>query len=312
MRKMEKKYIKFFLKAAVSLVFIALIIFKTNWPEFLFYIKKISFWSVGIYIIILIISMLISSYKWQLLAAHKGFKLSVMEFFKLYLTGTFINNFMPSFVAGDAFKAYEIAKKEGKYSEAASTVVMDRVTGLVGAMLLALLASLLNLGTVLGNKTLLIINILIILSLVADVALAFLRKSKTLKSWVFRIAPQKLIDFLREFYAYGRSPKVLKTSILYGIIFSFVGVAILNYILFISLGIDVGFRDYFSVIFLISIVSALPITVNNIGLKEWAYITFFGFFGVNSGAAVAVAVISRFLQMAISFFALPIYIKAKK
>ncbi len=309
---MAKKYIKFFLKAAVSLVFIVLIIFKTNWPEFLFYIKKISFWGASFYIIVLVISMLISSYKWQLLAVHKGFKLSMLDFFKLYLTGTFINNFMPSFVAGDAFKAYEIAKKEGRYAEAASTVVMDRVTGLIGAMLLALLASFLNFGTVMGNKTLLVINVLIILSLAADIMLSSLRRSQILKNWIFHVAPRKLVDFLREFYGYSRSPKVLKTSILYGIVFSFVGVALLNYILFVSLGINVEFKDYFSVIFLISIISALPITVNNIGLKEWAYITFFGFFGVNSGAAVAVAVISRFLQMAISFFALPIYIKAKK
>jgi hypothetical protein len=67
-----------------------------------------------------------------------------------------------------------------------------------------------------------------------------------------------------------------------------------------------------SVIFLISIISALPISINNIGLKEWAYITFFGIFGLSSGAVIAVSIISRFIQMAVSFTAMPIYLKSKK
>jgi uncharacterized membrane protein YbhN (UPF0104 family) len=94
-------------------------------------------------------------------------------------------------------------------------------------------------------------------------------------------------------------------------VFALLGVAAANYVLFWSLGVKISLLDYLSVIFLISIVSAIPVSINNIGIKEWAYVTFFGFFGVNSAVVIAIAIISRFLQMLFSFFALPIYIKNK-
>lgn len=309
---MDKKIIKFILKAAVTLGFVVWIIYATNWPEVLFYLKKIKLWQIFLYILVYVLSVAISSYKWQLLSEFKNIRHSFNTYFKLYLTGTFINNFMPSFVAGDAYKAYEIAKPQSRYMEASSTVIMDRITGLVGAMILALIFSALNYKTLLQNDLLMFIDAMIVLSLCTDIIIAKLKSIPVLKNFVIKILPKKAVMFLQQIYNYSNSTTIIKKSVLWGMVFSVVGVAFLNYLLFWGLGIEVGFLDYMSVIFLISIVSALPITVNNIGLKEWAYITFFGIFGVSSGAVVAISVISRFLQMAVSFTALPAYLKSKK
>ena len=163
-----------------------------------------------------------------------------------------------------------------------------------------------------NNKWLLLANFGIILSFFVDLIIAKLRKISWLKNFVFKIMPQKIISFIRELYSYNNKTGVISRAVFISIWFSLIGLALLNYILFWGLGVKIGVLDYLSVIFIISIVSALPITMNNIGLKEWAYITFFGFFGVSSGAAVAASIISRFLQMLVSFLALPIYIKSKK
>lgn len=309
---MKKRALKFIIKLAVSLIFVYWVVMKTDWPEFLFYLKKIETWQIGLYLVFLILGMVICSYRWKILAEFKGIKLPLWEYFKLYLTGTFINNFMPSFVAGDAYKAYEIAGEEKKYAEAASSVLMDRITGLLGAMILALFFNLINIETVLENNWLIAANAGIILSLFMDVIIAKLRGIKFLRDFVFKVMPQKITEFLTELYSYNNKTGVISRAVFISILFSFVGLAFLNYILFWGLGVEIGILNYLSVIFIISIVSALPISINNIGLKEWAYITFFGLFGVSSGAAVAASIISRFLQMLVSFFALPIYIKSKK
>jgi hypothetical protein len=88
--------------------------------------------------------------------------------------------------------------------------------------------------------------------------------------------------------------------------------ALANFVLLKALGVQIGFLNYLSVIFLIAIVSSIPITINNIGLKEWAYVTFFGFFGVSSSLIVIAAILGRFLQMLLSFVAFPMYLKTKK
>lgn len=309
---MNRKYLKIFFKIIVSLIFVYWVVVKTDWPEFLFYLKKIEIWQIGLYLIFLVLGMVICSYRWKILAEFKGIKLPLWEYFKLYLTGTFINNFMPSFVAGDAYKAYQIAGAEKRYAEATSSVLMDRITGLLGAMILALIFSLINIKTVIGNKWLLLANAGIVLSFFVDLIIAKLREISWLKNFVFKIMPQKITIFLQELYSYNNKTGVISRAVFISILFSLIGIALLNYILFQGLGVEIGIFDYLSVIFIISIVSALPITMNNIGLKEWAYITFFGFFGISSGAAVAASIISRFLQMLVSFLALPIYIKSKK
>ncbi|MFA6047655.1 MAG: lysylphosphatidylglycerol synthase transmembrane domain-containing protein [Parcubacteria group bacterium] len=309
---MSKKAIKIILKITVSLFFVILVVYKTNWPEVLFYLKKIQLWQIFLYILVYVISIAISSYKWKILSEFKNIRHSFNTYFKLYLTGTFINNFMPSFVAGDAYKAYEIAKPHNRYMEASSTVIMDRITGLIGAMVLALVFSAINYKTLLANDLLMFIDALIVLSLCTDVIIAKLKTIPAMRNFVMRILPEKAVDFLQQIYNYSNNTAIIKKAVLWGMAFSIIGVAFLNYILFWGLGIDVNFFDYMSVIFIISIVSALPITVNNIGLKEWAYITFFGIFGISSGAVVAISVISRFLQMAISFTALPAYLRSRK
>ena len=99
---------------------------------------------------------------------------------------------------------------------------------------------------------------------------------------------------------------------LYSLLFAFVGIALSNWILFHALGSAISFPSFLSIIFLVTIVSSVPLSINNIGIKEWAYITFFALVGVNAEIAVTAALLSRFIQMFISFIALPHYIHNKK
>lgn len=218
---------------------------------------------------------------------------------------------MPSFIGGDTYKSYEIGKPQGKYIEAVSSVIMDRITGLFGATILALFFSLLNFNNVINNKTLLIVNIIILLSFLTDIIIAKIRKYsfwRVLKKYF----PDKIVAFIIDLGTYNNDSKVIQKSILLAFAFDFIGIALANYILFMALGIQIGIFNYLSVIFLISIVSSVPISINNIGIKEWAYITFFGAFGLSASAVIAVAIISRIIQMLISFLALPIYLKRNK
>jgi len=312
MKKLLKnKIIKFILKATVSLGFVLYIIFKVDWADVFSGILSVSWWQVIIYVAVLLFGMLISSYKWKLLADYKNFNFSLFDYFKLYLSGTFINNFMPSFVGGDAYKAYQIGKKDERFSEAASTVLMDRITGLGGAMMLALFFSLLNIQDVFKSNTLIIVNILILVSLFSDVVIVAMKKSEFCKGIFRKIIPEKIVHLVKEISAYGGNRKIIKKAIILAMVYDIIGIALVNYVLFWSLGIHINVLDYLSVIFLTSIVASIPITVNNIGIKEWSYIAFFGAVGIASSPVITVAILSRILQMVVSFLALPLYLKGR-
>lgn len=304
------KRFKFIVKFLVTLGFSAWVILSVDWGEVIDNISRIKWWQIALYVTVLLFGMLISSYKWKLIAEHKGIGLTLFHFFKLYIAGTFINNFTPSFIGGDAYKAYEIGRKDKKYAEAASTVVFDRITGLLGATMLAIFFSLLNLERILENRVLLAVNVVILLSLFVDILIVVVKRFSFWEKFQ-RHLPEKIIHFIRELNGYEISSPIFGKSVLLSFAFGIVGIALANYILFRAVGIDIAIMDYLSVIFIISIISSVPISINNIGIKEWAYISFLGAFGASSSPVIAVAILSRILQMIVSFFALPVYLKGK-
>lgn len=308
---MKNKTLKLVLKAAVSAGLVAWLIFEVEWRKVLDHILEIKIWQILAFIAVYLVGILISSIKWQRLAYHKNIKTTVAECFKYYLTGTFINNFFPSFVGGDAYKSYQLGKKKGdRYAEAASTVFVDRITGFVAVMALVLFFSLINYKIVLDNPVLIIVNICIIISFSSDLLLALAGKVVFLKK-LFNKLPKIILETWGEIRAYNSNGPALKEAVALGIIFNLTGVAAANYILLVSLGADISPVNYLTVIFVVSIISALPVSINNIGVKEWAYITFFGFFGISSSVVVSAALLSRFLMMLVSFTAIPVYFREK-
>jgi uncharacterized protein (TIRG00374 family) len=217
---------------------------------------------------------------------------------------------MPSFVGGDSYKIYQVGKLSGKFKEATSGVIMDRLTGLWGGMILVVLFSLINIHVILQNNILLVLDIIIVGLLVFGFIFFQIFKERTLKTPFEKIT--KLLNrIIAEINSYNDENKVIWKAIGLSFLFNLVGLAGANYILFYALGIDIRIIDYLVVIFLISVVSSVPISINNIGVKEWAYITFFGFFGLSAGAVVSVAILGRIVQMLISFLAFPIYLSER-
>jgi uncharacterized protein (TIRG00374 family) len=85
----------------------------------------------------------------------RHFDVSMRETFPLSLIGTFFNFAIPGAVGGDVVKAYYIAKDQSERRvEAVTSVLVDRILGLYGMVLLAILTMLANLTFVLQNNSL--------------------------------------------------------------------------------------------------------------------------------------------------------------
>jgi uncharacterized protein (TIRG00374 family) len=278
----------------------------------LFYFDEISYWKLVLYVVFIVLGMVVSAYKWKMLGDFKDINHSHWDYFRFYQAGTFINNFMPSFIGGDTFRAYQIGRTEKKYVEAVSSVLIDRITGFIGSTILVVLFGLLNFQHVILIKPLVVVEFLILASFLFDILIAQAKKFPFILK-MSRFMPQKLQALFVEMDEYsGHRSKILSRTIVWAMIFGIVGVAIPNFILFWALGLKINILDYLSVVFIISIITAVPISINNIGIKEWAYVTFFGAFGVNTAALVTISILSRLIQMFISFFALPTYLRTRK
>ncbi len=308
---LQKKQVQLWSKMIISLFFLWWIFFQVDWRETGEYLRKINFWEILIYAALYFLGMWFSVRKWKFLAERKNIhNLSERKFFQYYFAATFVNNFAPSFIGGDAFKTYQIGKWGKKYKAAASSVIVDRITGLWGAMILALFFSVFNQRLIFNHPLLLFILFGIIGVLV--VSFLILKKPAVFNLIPFSRARNFFHKAVGEINSYdGNGEWVLARAVFLSFFFNFAGVVAANYFLFWALGINVPIMEYLAVIFLISIVSSVPLTINNIGIKEWAYVTFFGFLGAQPAPVLAIALLSRILQMIFSLFSWPIYLKNK-
>ena len=125
--------------------------------------SKIIFNSHGGWILVALLMQLTSTY----LAAYRWFKISQLLVFKeklsfyvqSYFKGTFFNQVLPSSIGGDAVRIIDLTRKEYEKKEAFYGVFVDRVVGLVGLLVLNLLATLIFFGTFDNDFSLLIIFI---------------------------------------------------------------------------------------------------------------------------------------------------------
>lgn len=301
----------FALKLIVSLLLVAWLVLSVDWNQVWGYIKEIHIGWLALYIALVILGIMISARKWQVLSANKGFCKRYGWHFQTYLTGSFINNFLPSVVGGDTYRAVALGKDaSGHRSPAVSTVLFDRLSGLWTLALMAFLFSLVNITEVMQYALWAVCVAGIGVFLVLHFVIAPKRSRLYLMQYI-PIRTEKFQRLTRELARYTTSP-VLKEALGYSALFVFLGVGIANYALFLALGAQVNIVTFLSVIFLINILSAAPISINNIGVKEWAYYVFFGFIGLAPELAVTAAILGRFVQMILSFFALPGYVREKR
>ena len=107
--------------------------------------------SHGGWIVVALIMQLTSTY----LAAYRWFKISQLLVFKeklsfyvqSYFKGTFFNQVLPSSIGGDAVRIVDLTRKGYDKKDSFYGVFVDRVVGLVGLLVLNLLATLIFFGT---------------------------------------------------------------------------------------------------------------------------------------------------------------------
>lgn len=308
--KIKSKYIKTLFKTLVSLFLVYVLFRMIDWNESWELVRSVDFGFLFLYTFLLIVGIGISSYKWKQLADFLGFTFSFGRYFQWYLAGTFVNNFFPSIIGGDTYRAFSLGKKNDNRGDAIASVLFDRYTGLVSMAILAVLFSLFVLPNVFEHFFWMIVLGGAFVGVMAQVF--FLPGKKwSFFALLFKFFPKKAKNIAVSMEKFHNRALTIKTFLL-GSLFSLVGIGLANFILFRAFGVSFELVDFLSVIFFINIISAIPLSINNIGVKEWAYFIFFGYLGIAPEISVTVALVSRFIQMIVSLFGVPLFLWERK
>ncbi|MBI2862989.1 MAG: flippase-like domain-containing protein [Chloroflexi bacterium] len=227
-------------------------------------------------LLLVVVALVISAYKWQWLLTVQGVRVSLTKLFTSYLVGLFFNNFLPTNIGGDVVRIADIGRHTGRMPEATASVVGERILAGFALGLTAVVGLLLSYQISRGF-TGAVVGLLVLFGIVIVVfASPGIRRS--LGS---RIALPNLFSLRDKVVGVGKSMAISfsnKWVLLWVIILSIgfhATVIAINYTIFRALGQDVSLVYCVLVIPIIMAVQMLPISFNGLGVREGAYIVFF-------------------------------------
>ncbi len=258
-------------------------------PGFLTYWHNLDPWLFALGAFCYFLTVLVAGTRWWWLLRVNGTDVSLLETLRFTWIGVFFNTVVPAgATGGDLIKALYIMKRcPGHRVPVLVSVVVDRVLGLASLALLGAVVVLFALDRF-GEVALGIWGVILGVGMVG--VFAFSRRLRRLVrlSWLLERLPQKVGHLLKlvdqAVFFYRNHGRVIAASLVAGVgnhVLSVLSVAFIGD----ALGVGMPWFEYFALIPVINIVSAVPLSPNGWGVGEKMYGFLFGKYGAAHLAA---------------------------
>jgi uncharacterized membrane protein YbhN (UPF0104 family) len=299
---LKNKKLRGILQVLLSLILLLFLLNKVGLQEVAEVLSRLNLaWYIPAFLLFLT-NIVIRAYRWYILYHSLNEHPSLGRMVYLYFVGFFANNFIPTGFGGDVVKVVSLRQQYGRGTDALSSVVMDRVTGLLGSSLIALSALIWH--TVEDTEgidlpyTLWLTIALISVGIPAGfLLLRWTNPFDFLKDHFPAIAS---IPFYNKFLELADTVKrypwpVLLRSLIISLPFTII-LIIIQYCIARALNVPVPISIFPLYVPIIALINLLPFTFNGLGLREGAYLFLFVPIGVAPEAAVAMSLAFYFLR----------------
>jgi uncharacterized protein (TIRG00374 family) len=248
--------------------------------------------------LIFFVCLLLCAYRWQLLLRAQDLNLSFGRVLMLYFVGNFFNTMLPGVTGGDLVKAiYAAHEAPHKKTAAVSTVVIDRIVGLIALILLTVVIMLIRLPLFLSSppmKIALVLNMSLLVVTILGFFVLFRRN--LLEHWAFfkrleeRTALGEIIGkAYNAFHVCMTHPVLLAKTLLISVI-NHLTYVVMIYFMGRALGINLSFFDYVTAFLIINAVAAIPLTPGGMGVREGMAIFILAVFGIAAAGAFSISI----------------------
>jgi hypothetical protein len=248
-------------------------------------------------------NIIIRAYRWYMLLRALNEEAEWWNLIYLYFVGFFANNFIPSGFGGDVVKVVSLRQKHGRGAEALSSVLMDRVTGLIGSAIIAFIALVWNWISHTTDIELPGFLWAVIFLISVGIPLGFMgeRQFNLLRMLTDRFpVMQQLPKYdkllqLEETIRRYPLPTLLR-SLSVSIPFT-LNLIVIQYSIARALGVELPLAVFGLFVPVIAILNVLPISFNGLGVREGAYLFLFTPIGVASESALSMSLAFYFLRV---------------
>jgi uncharacterized protein (TIRG00374 family) len=256
-------------------------------------------WSILAALALFETAIIINGVKWQVLLRAQGIRVPFGALLQFLFMGFFFNNFLPANVGGDVIRGYGLARYTDRAADAAVSVIVDRIVGLIAYMSTAFVAAVIvvNLTDGKGLQQLEWVAFVALIALLVAFATLLSRRVRAVLSRVFamrllsRLAP--LWNRISgAFDAYRFQYRALALAFGLGLL-GIVCTSFVNWFLSQSMGGMMPLPTIFLLNPLIALTLMLPISIGGIGVSQAAYPFFYGLAGVPPSHALAVSLLMQ-------------------
>ncbi|MBU1190488.1 MAG: flippase-like domain-containing protein [Gammaproteobacteria bacterium] len=263
--------------------------------------------------IFMLLSVTVSTYKWQVLLKLHSVDFSFSKLHRYYFTALFFNNFLPSSIGGDGYRIYKTFGNPRSPSSSVIAVVMERLTGIVALLAIGYFCSFIvhvSHGDVVSEALMSFGTTGIAITLVAGLLFIVLQGYQRLMRWENK--PMLLRIILDHGKDYLRDPTATAKVMLISLYFHVHNSAGMYLLLRYGAGVDISIPELFVVLTLVNLVGVLPISINGLGVVDVTFVVLLGAYGVDKDLALSVMLVSRILLILVSLVGAGFYLTERK
>ncbi len=247
---------------------------------------------------IFVIVELLAVWRWQVLLKVQGIVIGWWRLTALMTIGLFFNVFLPGGTGGDVVKIFYLLKETpGKKAAAMLAVVMDRIVGLLGLIVMAAAFIALRYGWL--TQTRATSGLLYLLIFLFGGAIGFVTVSWVVTRYnLIHLLPQrlplrdKIVELSVAYTHYGRAWRStlgaliisLPVHLFSSLQFYFAALA------FEAAAKKVTMLDFLTIMPIINTLAAMPVSIGGVGVREGMFISLLGdLCGVDKATAVVIS-----------------------
>ncbi len=279
----SNKIVLICLKIVISTALLYYVLSKTGIRQVAGLLKDISIPAFIAAVLVYIFAQYISTLRWKLFLPDG---LSKQKLFSLYMIGSFFNTFLPGVIGGDAVKGYYLYRETGKADLSLASIFMERYLGLVALILICILAFPFGYQYFHGSRVEWLLPAAVFSFVFASLLIFGLRLGQRIRF---------LSAFYNYFHMYRNQKDVMAKGLLLSAGVQLSGILAVD-ILAYGLGQHIPVVAFLIFIPLIVLLSMLPISISGLGVREGAFVLFFGLIGIKPEVATAIS-LSWFLTI---------------
>lgn len=297
---MAKTIIKF----AVTVLIFILIFRAVNIKHVGAALRSVNITLAFIALLVQLLSTVVASYRWFLIMKALQFGQNFAFYLRSYFKGTFFNQGLPTTIGGDALRVLDVAKLGFKKRESFYGVFIDRIVGLLGLLLLNLLANGLN-PDLLEKKFFYLINGIVVTCIVGILSVMAIKKITVLEKYPVGKLFFDLSTRLNT--VYRRSNDAAK-QISLSVVIHFLSIVSI-FVLGMSVGLEYDLLTYLVIMPPVFLLTLVPVSLAGWGVREGAMLGLFLLIGADKTLVLTISLMYGFIVLITSLPGLVFYLK---